>query len=120
MKDGLDQDFAALGAALRQLPTPMPPDALVARVRRLAQLELAERADERLNRLVLGFVLFFVWTVNVFAFAAVRVLSGESLLRLAAGATVSWSVGYFAFAWVSGAAVLFLIGFHVRRERGLA
>jgi hypothetical protein len=120
VKDSPDPDLEPIGAALRQLPTPMAPEALVARVRRLGHLELAERADDRLNRLVLGFVLFFVWTVNVFVFAAVRVLSGEGLLRLAAGATVSWSVGYFAFAWVTGAAVLILVGFHVRRERGLA
>ena len=98
----------------------MPPDGLVSRVRRLGHLELAGRADERLNRLVLGFVLFFVWTVNVFVFAAVRFLSGESLLRLVAGSAVSWPVAWFVFAWISGAAVLMLLGIHVRRERGLA
>jgi hypothetical protein len=116
----LDEELEALGLELRRLPTPMPPEALVSRVRRLAHLELAGRADEKLNRLVLGFVLFFVWTVNVFVFAAVRFLSGESLLRIAAGSAVSWPVAWFVFAWVSGAAVLMLLGIHVRRERGLA
>jgi hypothetical protein len=118
--DGLDEELEGLGLALRRLATPMPPEALVSRVRRLGHLELAGRADEKLNRLVLGFVLFFAWTVNLLGFAAVRFLSGENLLRIATGATLSWSVVYFAFAWISGAAVLILIGWHVRRERGLA
>jgi hypothetical protein len=119
-RDELDPELEALGAALRRLPTPMPPEALVSRVSRLGQLELAGRADERLNRLVVGFVLFFVWTVNVFVFAAVRLLSGDHLLRIAAGATVSWPVAWFVFAWISGVAVLMLLSLHVRRERGLA
>jgi len=116
----LDQELEALSLALERLPTPMPPPALVARVRRLGHLELAGRADEKLNRLLLAFVIFFAWTVNVVAFAAVRLLSGESLLRMATGSPFSWSAGYFVSAWLSGAAVLILVGIHVRRERGLA
>jgi hypothetical protein len=119
-RENLDEDLQALGLALQRLPTPMPPAALVARVRRLGHLELAGRADEKLNRLVLGFVIFFAWTVNVFTLAAVRFLSGQSLLRIATGPAFSWSAGYFVFAWLSGAAVLILVGIHVRKERGLA
>ena len=116
----LDDDMDALSVALRRLPTPMPPVVLVERVRRLGHLELAGRADERLNALVLGGVIFFVWTVNVFAFAAIRLLTGESLLRMAMGSSLPWSVGYFVAAWLTGTAVLILAGIHVRRERGLA
>jgi hypothetical protein len=119
-RESLDGEMEALAQALRRLPTPLPPDALVSRVRRLGQLELAERADERLNGLVLGFILFFVWTVNLFAFAAVRLLSGQGLLRIATGSPFSWPVAYFVLAWISGAAVLILAGTHLRRERGVA
>jgi hypothetical protein len=119
-RESLDDELDALARALQGLPTPMPPGPLVARVRERGHLELAGRADERLSGLVLGFVIFFVWTVNVFAFAAVRFLTGESLLRMATGSALSLSVGYYVAAWLTGAAVLILAGIHVRRERGLA
>lgn len=119
-REDLDDDMDALSVALRRLPTPMPPVVLVERVRRLGHLELAGRADERLNALVLGGVILFVWTLNLFAFAAIRLLTGESLLRMATGSALPWSVGYFVAAWVTGVAVLILAGIHVRRERGLA
>jgi hypothetical protein len=119
-RESLDEELEVLGLELRRLPTPMPPQALVSRVRRLAHLELAGRADERLNHLVLVFLLVFSWTVSLFAFLAVRLVSGESLLGSATGPTLSWSVTYFISAWISGAAVLVLLGFHVRKERRLA
>lgn len=117
----LDEEPEALGHALRRLPTPMAPEALVSRVRRLAHLELAERADESLNRLVVVVLLFFSWTVSLFAFLAVRLLGGESLelLGSATESTFSWSVAYFVSAWISGAAVLVLLGLFVRKERRL-
>lgn len=116
-RDSLDEELDVLSLELRRLPTPRPPEALVFRVRRLAHLELAGRADERLNGLVLVFLLLFSWTVSLFAFLAVRLLSGESLLGSATGSTLSWPVAYFVSAWISGAAVLVLLGFHVRKER---
>jgi hypothetical protein len=119
-RENPEDDLDALSLALRRLPTPMPPPVLVERVRALGHLELAGRADEKLNALVLGGVILFVWTVNVFAFAVIRLLTGDSLLRMATGAALPWTVGYFVTAWVMGAAVLILGGIHVRRERGLA
>ena len=119
-RESLDEELEVLSLELRRLPTPMPPEALVSRVRRLAHLELAARADDRLNRLVLVFLLLFSWTVSLFALLAVRLLSGESLLGSATGSMLSWSVAYFVSAWISGAAVLVLLDFHVRKERRLA
>lgn len=119
-RDDLDEELEILSRELRRLPTPMPPEPLVSRVRRLAHLELAGQADERLNRLVLVFLLGFSWTMSLFAFLAVRLLSGVSLLGVATGSTLWWSVGYFVSAWISGGVVLVALGFHVRRERGLA
>lgn len=57
------------------------------------------------------------WTLSLFALLAVRLLSGESLFWSATRSTLSWSFAYFVSAWISGAAVLVLLGFHVRRER---
>lgn len=119
-REDLEDDLDALSVALRRLPTPMPPVVLVERVRRLGHLELAGRGDERLNALVLGGVILFVWTVNVFAFAAIRLLTGDGLLRMATGSALPWTAGYFVTGWLMGAAVLILAGIQVRRERGLA
>jgi hypothetical protein len=119
-RERLDEDLEALGLELRRLPTPRPPEALVSRVRRRAHLELAGQADERLNGLVLGFVLFFSWTVTLLGLFAVRLLSVESLLQSATVSTLSWSAAYYVSAWITGAAALALLAFHVRRERRVA
>ena len=121
-RDYGDEELDALGQHLKRLPTPVPPEELVSRVRRLAHLELAGRADEKLNRLVLVFLLVFSWTVSLVAFFTVRLLGGESLelIGAAAGSTFSWSLAYFAAAWISGGTILVLLGFHVRKERRLA
>ena len=113
-----------LGAELRRLRTPMPPPALVDQVRRLAHLELAGRADEKLNRLVLVFLLVFSWTVALSGFLAVRVVASGtvSVLGLAAlqGSSLSWSVAYFAAAWITGAALFVILGLHYRKQRRIA
>lgn len=119
-RESLDEELEVLSLELRRLPTPMPRAALVSRVRRLAHLELAGQADESLNRLVLVFLLLFSWTVSLFALLVVRLLSGESLLGSATASMPSWSLAYFVSAWISGAAVLVLLGFHARKERRLA
>lgn len=118
------EDLDELGAELRRLPTPMPSPALVARVRRLAHLELAGRTDEKLNRMVLVFLLVFSWTVALMGFLAVRVAAAGtvSILGLAAlqGSSLSWSVVYFAAAWISGALLFVILGLHHRKPRRVA
>ena len=118
-RENLDEELDALADRLRRLPTPRPPQELVSRVRSLARLELATQADERLNSFVLLFLLLFSWTVGLFSLVAVRFLTGE-VLGTITGSTLQWSVAYFVSAWVSGAAVLALLGFHVRKERTMA
>lgn len=117
--DSPDAELEALSHGLRRLPTPQPPQALVSRVRSLARLEIAGRADDRLNSFVLAFLLCFSWTVGLVSLFAVRLLTGE-VLGSAMGSTFQWSVAYLGSAWVSGAAVLALLGFHVHKERTMA
>ena len=121
-REPLDDELEALGRELQRLPTPMPSDALVFRVRRLAHRELADQADERLSRWMAAFLVFFSWTVSVATFAAVRLLRAGSteLLGIGLGSPLSWSAAYFTAAWISGAAVLVLLGLHRHREGRLA
>jgi hypothetical protein len=109
---------------LRRLPTPRPPSALVERVRRLAHLELASRGDEKLNRLVLVFLLVFSWTLALMGFLTVRVVAGGSLSGLGLAAlersSFNWSLAYFAAAWMSGAFLFVVLGLHARKQRRIA
>jgi hypothetical protein len=66
------------------------------------------------------FLLLFSWTVTLFTFFALRLLDGTNLLGSLTGSTLSWSAAYFVYAWISGAAILVLMGFHARKERRLA
>ena len=102
-----DHGLEALASELRRLPTPMPPRALVSRVRRLAHARLAEQAEERWERRLLAAAIVFSWLVSVFTFAAVQLLSGES-------------VAYVAATWISGAAMLVVLGVYVRKQRRVA
>jgi anti-sigma factor RsiW len=104
---------------LSRLPTPMPRAGLVERVRRTVHLDLARRADERLDRLVLAFLLFFSWTVTLLGFAGVRLAMGarDEVFAWTHGAGMTWSVAYFAFAWLAGAAALGLVGLYRHRSR---
>jgi hypothetical protein len=119
----LPEETGALAAELRRLPTPMPSPALVERVRRIAHLELASRADEKLNRLVLVFLLVFSWTLALVGFFAVRVVAAGtvSVLGIAAlqGSSLSWSVVYFGAAWVSGAILFVVLGVQYRKSRSV-
>jgi anti-sigma factor RsiW len=112
------ESLRELTTELSRLPTPMPPPGLVERVRRAVHLDLAGRADERLNRLVLVFLLLFSWTVTLVGFAGVRLVTGarNEVFSLLQGASLTWSVAYFASAWLVGAAALVLIGLHQRRS----
>ena len=120
----LPEETGALEAELRRLPTPMPSPALVSRVRRVAHLELASRADEKLNRLVLAFLLVFSWTLALVGFFAVRLVA-EGTVSIPGLATLdrssmSWPVVYFAATWISGALLFVILGLHSRKQRRLA
>ncbi|HEY7819123.1 MAG TPA: hypothetical protein VIG29_12940 [Vicinamibacteria bacterium] len=119
-----ERENDALEEELRRLPTPMPSPFLVERVRRLAHLELASRADERLDRLVFAFLLVFSWTISLMGYAALKVVGSgaASIAGIAAlpGSSWSWGVAYFAVTWVSGVMLLAALGLYRRRERRLA
>ena len=112
-------ELQELTGGLRALPTPEPSPGLMGRVQRQLALELAKRSDERLNLVVVTFLLLFSWTVTVVGFIVFRLLSGQglSLVGSMSGANLGWSVTYFGVAWVGGAAAVVLLGFYARRRR---
>ena len=108
--ESLEEELAQLGQALGRLRAPRPPEALVARVRRRAHLELRARAEERQNVGALLALLLFSWAVSLVTFLAVRLLSGGG----------SWPIVYVLSTWVSGVALLLMLGMRARKERRLA
>ncbi len=110
-----------LAGEVRKLPTPRPSAGLVESVRRQVHLELAGRADERLNQVLLVFLLLFSWTVTLAGYMVVRLLSGEPLALWSSLSTTGlrWSVIYFGFAWFGGAAAVVLLGLNYRRSSRL-
>ena len=107
-----------LTGEVRRLPTPVPSAGLVENVRRRVHLELAGRADERLNQTVLVFLLFFSWTLTWAGYGVVRLLSGDPLTLWSSLSTTGfgWSLAYFAVTWVCGTAAVVLLGLNYRRS----
>jgi len=59
----ISEEFAALGSALRGLPTPQPPAELVARVRNLAESRLADRKARSREGAILAPLVAASWIV---------------------------------------------------------
>lgn len=108
-----------LTAGLRSLPTPQPSPAILARVRRTLALELAARSDERLNVVVVVFLLLFSWTVTLTGFVLFRLVTGEglSLVGALSSASLNWTLTYFGVAWLGGAAAVVALGVYARKRR---
>ncbi|HSF16106.1 MAG TPA: zf-HC2 domain-containing protein [Vicinamibacteria bacterium] len=114
--------YQDLARELKNLPTPMPSRGVAERVLRIAHLELASRADERLGTLVLVFLLLFSWTVTWLSLAVVRLVTGDrsQLMDVLSTGRLGWSAAYLAVAWLGGAAVVLLLGLKYRKSRRFA
>ena len=110
-------ELQELAGDIRRLPTPLPSAGLVESVRRRVHLELAGRADERLNQTVLVFLLFFSWTLTWVGYGVVRLLSGDpvTLWSSLSMTGLGWSLVYFVVTWVCGTAAVVLLGLNYRR-----
>lgn len=108
-----------LTAGLRSLPTPESSAGLLWRVQRQLHHELARRSDERLNTVVVLFLLLFSWTVTIVGVLLFRLLTGEGLTLVGSlsDSSLLWSLAYFGVAWGGGAAAVVLLGVHARKRR---
>lgn len=112
-------ELQRLTSELSARPTPTAPTGAVERVRRLVHLELAGRADERLDRMVFVFLLTFSWTATIAGFVAMRLLTAEGTLffRLVTQTGIPMNAIYFGVTWLGGAAMLVLLGLRNRNDR---
>lgn len=113
------EQWRELAGALRRLPTPQPPPALVERVRARAEAELAREAEGRWNRAVMAFLVLFAWTVTLASWPLVRLLGGSVLAWLGMPATQAWLWlgSYTVLAWVTAGVAAALLGLRYRSAR---
>jgi predicted anti-sigma-YlaC factor YlaD len=71
----VSEDLAALGGALRALPTPQPPDELVVRVCRLAETKLASQRAQRNSTAFLAPLVAASWVAALVTWPLVRTIS---------------------------------------------
>ncbi len=76
----ISEDFAALGSALRSLPTPQPRAELVARVRNVAESRLAGRKARNREAAILAPLVAASWTVALLTWPAAQA-AGRWVLR---------------------------------------
>ena len=79
---------------------------------------LLNAKHERLNQVLLVFLLLFSWTVTLAGYMVVRLFTGEplALWRSLSTTGLRWSVIYFGVAWFGGAAAVVLLGLNYRRS----
>jgi len=111
-----------LGSALRRLPTPQAPAALVERTQlHLAALAL-QHAERRHSFRVMAWLILFGWTTTVAAWPVVRLVMDGAASWLDFHFVHQWYglVGFTAFSWLSAGVAAAVLGLRHRQERRLA
>ena len=111
-----------LGSALRRLPTPQAPAALVERTRlHLAALAL-QHAERRHSFRVMAWLILFGWTTTVAAWPVIRMVMDGAASWLDFHFVHQWYalVGFTAFSWLSAGVAAAVLGLRHRQERRLA
>jgi len=104
--------WRALARGLAELPTARPEPTLVARTVEAVEARLAERAERRFNRAVLGFLIGFAWTLAVLSWFVFELLAGSLALRLGRpiGSVAAWYAAYVAAGWLAAVVAAALVG----------
>lgn len=119
---GQAKQWRTLGDGLRDLPTPAPSAGLRARTRAAVERLQAEREERTWNRVALGFLIVFGWTLTGVAWLLLELVVGELALRLdqPLGPTAAWFMAYLVVGWVAAAAATMLLGRRSHEEGRLA
>jgi len=101
-----------LARGLGELPAVRPEPSLVARTVEAVEARLAERAERRFNRAVLGFLIGFAWTLAVLSWFVFDLLAGSLALRLGRpiGSAAAWYAAYVAAGWLAAVVAAALAG----------
>jgi anti-sigma factor RsiW len=111
-----------LAGAMRRLPTPQAPPAMVERARTLMVAHLMERTEQRANHRAMAWLLLFAWTTTLATWPILRFVSSgvASFLDVSFQHTWHLLIGYTVLSWIAAAGTAAILGLRQRRERGLA
>ena len=116
------EKWSTLADGLRDLPTPAPSPGLLARTRAAVERRQAEREERTWNRVALGFLIVFGWTLTGVAWLLLELVVGDLALRFdrPLGPTAAWFMAYLVVGWVAAAAATMLLGRRPYEEGRLA
>lgn len=116
------EQWRALGDGVRDLPAPAPSPGLLARTRAAVERLQAGREERTWNRVALGFLIVFGWTLSGVAWLLLELVVGELATRIdrPLGPTAAWFVTYLVVGWVAAAAAAMLLGRRPHEEGRLA
>ncbi len=111
-----------ISGGLRRLPTPQASRALLERTRAMVSAQIAVRAEQRQNRIVLILLVCFSWVVTVAGWTVFRFMTGGFLSLFDIQFHQTWLLFamFSAVTWLAGASAAVLLSARRQRERRLA
>lgn len=111
-----------IGAALRGIPTPQAPSALVSRTILLAQNRFAEESARRTERRIMVLILVLSWAFVAVSWPLAQLIAHGWLTVFGFGFAEGWKsfAVFTGFCWMAGAAGAILLAARRNRERRLA
>src|SRR5580700_9668788 len=116
------EGWRELGTAMRRIPTPQAPAALVQRVRVSLVTHSMQRAEQRSNRRTMAWLVLFAWTTTLATWPILRLISqgAETWLNVSFVHTYHILIGFTVFGWVAAGIAAGVLGARHRFERRLA
>lgn len=116
------ESWQSLGSAIRRLPTPHAPAAMVERTR-VAVVTLAlGRKEQRTTRYTMAWLILFAWTTTLASWPILRMVSSGAASWLDVSFTHTWyvSIAWTVVSWIAAMGAAVVLGLRHRQERGLA
>jgi hypothetical protein len=108
-------DWVLLADALKRLPTPQAPAALIFRMHRLLDLRMACQRESRWNWAILSFLVLFSWMVAVLNWFFMQ-LFDIPLARWLDVSSTTVRVAYIGMTWLATALAAGLIARHMQQK----
>ncbi len=114
----LAAEWRSLAESLRGLPQARPSSTLLARTLRHVEWQLAGRRERAWNRVALGFLVAFGWTLTGVTWFVLDLLRGGlgRLLGWPLGSALGWFAAYLAAGWLMGGTAAVLLGRRAHEE----
>lgn len=110
-----------LTGAMRRLPTPQAPPALVEQVRARMVAYSYAKAEQRANHRAMAWLILFAWTTTLATWPILRFVSNGVASFLDVSFLHTWHllVGYTVLSWVAAGVAAVVMGLQKRQERSL-